>query len=128
MDDEIGGIGRVYFSKGVIGSGAYGNNMLFDEDSYVQRYGSYKASFRTFITKFQQDFPDYYWNQFTLGVSSGFTKAGIIRKDTSIKTYVYCILGVQAQTRSRILEDTIGLEAQQQFISPVEDCISTTDC
>ena len=53
-------------------------------------------------------------------------QAGIIRIDSSIKTYVYCILGAQAQTRTRILEDTTGLETQQQLISLVEDCINTT--
>ena len=63
---------------------------------------------------------------FTLDVASGFTRAGIIQIDSSTKTYVYCILGAQAQTRSCILEDTIGLELQQQFTSLGEDCINTT--
>ena len=124
VDDGFGNLCRLYSSKGLIGSGVYNSSMIFDEDSYVSRYGSYKASFRSFIAKFQQDFPDYYWDQFTLDISSGFTKAGILRIDSSIKTYVYCILGAQAQTR-RILENTTGLESQQQFNSYVEDSIDS---
>ena len=58
-------------------------------------------------------------------MSSGFTKEGILRIYGSIQTYVYCILASQAQTKCRILENTTGLEAQQQFISLVEDCIDT---
>ena len=104
VDDGISdGLGRAYSSKGLLGSGVYDSSMLFNEATYVLKYGSYKASFRTFIAKFQQDFPDYFWNQnFTLDESSGFTKEGILRVDSSIKAYVCCILGAQAQTKTRI--------------------------
>ena len=127
VDDGISdGLGRAYSSKGLLGSGAYDSSMLFNEEiRNLLKYISYKASFRTFSAKFQQDFPDYFWNQFTLDVSSGFTKEGILRFDSSMKTYFYCILEAQAQTKSRILEHTTGLETQQQFISLVEDCINT---
>ena len=75
--------------------------------------------------KLQQDFPSHFWQEFTLDISSGFTEAGILRIDSSINTYIYWILAAQAQTRSRILEQTTGIESQIQFISLVEDCINT---
>ena len=56
VDDGNGGHGRAHSWKGLIGSGVYNSSMIFDEDSYVSRYGSYQA--RTFIAKFQKDFPD----------------------------------------------------------------------
>jgi len=39
------------------------------------------------------------WKQFILEKSKGLTKAGMVRIDDSIRTYVYCILGSQAQMR-----------------------------
>ena len=75
--------------------------------------------------KLQQDFPSYFWQQFTLDISSGFTEAEIPRIDSSIKTFIYCILAAQVQTRSCTLEQTTGLESQMQFISLVEDCVNT---
>ena len=52
--------------------------------------------------------------------SQGFTKAGIIRLDDSIRTYVYCVLGSQAQTRSSILTSK---EMQQYFVDLFEQNI-----
>ena len=57
------------------------------------------------------------WKQFMIEESQGFTKAGIIRLDDSIRTYVYCILGSQAQTRSSILTSK---ETQQYFVDLLE--------
>ena len=57
------------------------------------------------------------WKQFMIEESQGFTKAGIIRLDDSIRTYVYCILGSQAQTRSSILTSK---ETQQHFVDLLE--------
>ena len=42
VDDGFGDLGRAYSSKGLIGSGVYNSSMIFDEDSNVSRYRSYK--------------------------------------------------------------------------------------
>ena len=57
------------------------------------------------------------WVQFILEKSLGFTRAGVIRIDDSIKAYVYCILGSQTQTRSNIIK---SLECQQNFVDLLE--------
>ena len=43
------------------------------------------------------------WTTFVLDKSEGFTQAGVERLNDSIRTYVWAILGAQAQTRSNIL-------------------------
>ena len=43
------------------------------------------------------------WTTFVLDKSEGFTQAGVERLNDSIHTYVWAILGAQAQTRSNIL-------------------------
>jgi hypothetical protein len=62
------------------------------------------------------------WKQFMLEKSEGFTKAGITRIDDSIRTYVYCILGAQALTRSSILTSP---ETQQYFTNLLEQNIKS---
>jgi hypothetical protein len=57
------------------------------------------------------------WKQFMIEKSQGFTKAGVVRLDDSIRTYVYCVLGSQAQTRSSILTSK---ETQQYFVDLLE--------
>ena len=56
------------------------------------------------------------WTRFVLDKSEGFTQAGVERLDDSIYTYVWAILGAQAQTRSNILKTTTGFDAQKQFL------------
>ena len=60
------------------------------------------------------------WKQFILEKSRGFTKAGMVRIDESIRAYVYCVLGPQAQTRSNILTSA---ETQQNFVDLLEQSI-----
>ena len=62
------------------------------------------------------------WKQFLLEKSNGFTKAGLVRLDDSIRTYVYCTLGAQAQTRSNILHSA---ETQQYFVNLLEQNIKS---
>ncbi len=57
------------------------------------------------------------WKEFTL--------AGISRINDSIRTYVWAILGAQAQTRSSILGSGKALDAQKQFLANVEDAINS---
>ena len=62
------------------------------------------------------------WKHFLLEKSERITRAGFIRLDDSIRAYVYCILGAQAQTRSSILNSP---ETQQTFVDLLEKNISS---
>ena len=63
------------------------------------------------------------WTTFVLDKSEGFTQAGVERLNDSIRTYVWAILGAQAQTRSNILKTGKGFDAQKQFLGNIEDTI-----
>lgn len=62
------------------------------------------------------------WKQFIPEKSEGFTRAGAVRIDDSIRNYVHCVLGSQAQTRSNILR---SLETQQYFVDLLEENIKS---
>ena len=65
------------------------------------------------------------WTTFILDKSDGFTQAGVERLNDTIRTYVWAILGAQAQTRSNILKAGTGFDAQKQFLANVEDAIAS---
>ena len=65
------------------------------------------------------------WTTFVLDKSEGFTQAGVERLYDSIRTYVWAILGAQAQTRSNILKTGTGFDAQKQFLANIEDAIAS---
>ena len=71
--------------------------------------------------KFQNaDYKPY--NYFVLENSTGFTQAGLGRLNRSIKAYVYCVLGSQADTRVSIANSGgAGQETRQKMISLLED-------
>ncbi len=62
------------------------------------------------------------WKQFIPSKSDGFTRSGAVRIDDSIRNYVHCILGSQAQTRSSILK---SFETQQYFVDLLEQNIKS---
>ena len=62
------------------------------------------------------------WKQFIPSKTDAFTRSGTVRLDDSIRNYVHCILGSQAQTRSSILK---SLETQQYFIDLLEQNIKS---
>ena len=62
------------------------------------------------------------WKQFIPVKSDGFTRSGAVRLDDSIRNYVHCILGSQAQTRSNILK---SFETQQYFVDLLEQNIKS---
>ena len=64
------------------------------------------------------------WTTFVVDKSEGFTQAGVERLNDSIRTYVWAILGAQAQTRSNILKTGTGFDAQKQFLASIEDAIA----
>ena len=65
------------------------------------------------------------WTTFVLYKSEGFTQAGVERINDSICTYVWVILGAQAQTRSNILKTGAGFDGQKQFLADIEDAIAS---
>ena len=65
------------------------------------------------------------WTTFVLDKSEGFTQAGVERLNDSIRTYVWAILGEQAQTRSNIFKTGTGFDAQKQFLANIEDAIAS---
>ena len=67
------------------------------------------------------------WSTFVLDSSKGLTQAGMARINDSIRTYVWALLGAQAQTKSRIVGKAAagGFEAQKQFLALVEDAINS---
>ena len=66
------------------------------------------------------------WSSFVLDNSQGFTAPGVERLNDSIRTYVWAILGAQAQTRSEILGAGTSFDAQKQFQANIEDAISSS--
>ena len=65
------------------------------------------------------------WTTFVLEKSEGSTQVGVERLNDSIRTYVWAILGAQAQTRSNILKTGTGFDAQKQFLADIEDAIAS---
>ena len=65
------------------------------------------------------------WTMFIPDKSEGFTQAGVERLSDSIRTYVWAILGAQAQTRSNVLKAGTGFDAQKQFLANVKDAVAS---
>ena len=65
------------------------------------------------------------WKNFIMDNSDGFTHSGLTRLNDSIRTYVWAILGAQAQTRTSILGTGTAFDAQKQFMMNVEDAINS---
>ena len=56
------------------------------------------------------------WTMFILDKSEGFTQAVVERLNDSIRTYVWAILGAQAQTRSNILKAGTGFVRRSKAV------------
>jgi len=65
------------------------------------------------------------WKTFVLDKSEGFTHPGVERLNDSIRTYVWSVLGAQAQTRAGIIGVGTAFDAQKQFLANVESSISS---
>ena len=65
------------------------------------------------------------WMKFIKDDSDGLTKTGQVLLQSAIESYVYCILGAQAQTRWPIVgQGAKSLQTQQIFHRLVQDTIS----
>ena len=62
------------------------------------------------------------WTMFIPDKSEGFTQAGVERLNDSIRTYVWAILGAQAQTRSNILKAGTGVRRSKAVPSQRRRC------
>ena len=62
---------------------------------------------------------------FVLDEGKGFTQAGIVRINDSIRTFVWAILGAQSQARTSILGKGKAFDAQRQFLANVETAINS---
>jgi hypothetical protein len=68
------------------------------------------------------------WTHYIPMDGEGFTRVGIVRLNDTIRTYIYCILGSQAQTRSPIVgRGGTSLDAQKQFRVLLEDSINQSE-
>ena len=65
------------------------------------------------------------WVKFILDETRGFTDIGIERINDSIQTYVYAVLGAQAQVKTRFLVPGTGLDAKREFLNMLEACIDS---
>ena len=65
------------------------------------------------------------WSTFVLDKGKGFTQPGIERLNDSIRTYVWCILSSQSQTRTNIVKSGTRFDAQKQFLANLEDAINS---
>jgi len=89
---------------------------------YVPGYTSFNHRSRVPLMSIEQKHGNA-WTTFILDEGKGFTQAGVERLNDSIRTYVWCILGAQAQTRSNIT----SFDSQKQFLNNLEDAISSAD-
>ena len=65
------------------------------------------------------------WTTFMLDKSNGFTHAGLVRINESIRMFVWALLGAQSQTRAEILKVGTGFDAQKQFLVNIQDAINS---
>ena len=121
------GLGRVYFYAHRLGyvpvqDGHYDSEKM----SFTER----TTSDVLHVDYIKQDTPaaEQAWKTFIFDKSEGFTQPGVERLNDSIRTYVWAILGAQAQTRTGILAlrgNTTSFDAQKQFLANIEDAISS---
>ena len=76
------------------------------------------------IKRIHQGLPNNAWNQFVLETSNGFTNTRLDRIDKSIRVYVWCILGAQSNSKSRISKDDVASATKSQFSILLEQCIN----
>ena len=125
-DSNSGGLGTVYqYNHGYQPKGSWNRNrMRFQPDSSLSANNSlWSREHIDYIAEGPE--ADEAWSSFILDKSQGFTAPGVERLNDSIRTYVWAILGAQAQTRSAILGAGTSFDAQKQFLANVEDAISS---
>ena len=112
--DKNHGMGTLYL---------WGVHRRYDYDWYPP-YTSFTYGTTTHLGSIEQEHKNA-WTTFILDKSEGFTRPGVERINESVRTYVWCVLGAQAQTRSNIMDQSTGFDAQKQYLSNLEDRISS---
>ena len=116
------GLGSIYWN----GDKIHGNGFIEHRNHFALPDKHYSFSDSLRIAKIQrivQD--DSGWEYFIGSKESNLTQPGMVRLNDSIRTYIYCILGAQAEARTAIV-GSFGteLDAQKQFKSLLEDSIN----
>jgi len=82
----------------------------------------YRVNLNSEIVRYSK----YEWTRFIPKTGKGLTRAGMVRINESIRTYIYCVLGSQVLTRSPVIgQSGLSFGAQKEFLALVEDSIST---
>ena len=125
-DSNSRGLGTVYqYNHGYQPKGSWNQSrMRFQPDSSLSANSSLWA--REHVSYISQGpEADEAWSSFILDNSQGLTAPGVERLNDSIHTYVWAILGAQAQIRTSILGSGTAFDAQNQFLANREDAISS---
>ena len=116
------GLGTMQF----MGHFIHGNGYIEHRNNYAlpdKHYTFSQSHYIAKIERIQQN--NYGWEYFIQAKFQKLTQPGIVRLNDSIRTYVYCILASQAETRSAIIgQFGTELDAQKQFIKLLEDSIN----
>ena len=119
------GLGRVYNYWTNDGYHIYGDGTYYEKSMTFAGTQTSPGALHIDYIKQDSDDANHMWGTFVLDVSQGFTQSGVERINDSIRTYVWDILGAQAQTRSQILGIGTAFDAQKQFLANLEDTISS---
>ena len=96
------------------------------DGSYVKGITSFNTRSRVPLLYIKQKHSNA-WTGFILDTSQGFTRAGVERLNDSIRTFVWCVLSAQAETRSNIVKVSSRFDTQKQFLSNLEDAIDSRE-
>ena len=113
--DKNHGLGSLYV-------GAQGVHNLYT-GAYVPGITSFNHRAREVLKSIEQEHPNA-WTTFILDEGKGFTQAGVERVNDSIRTYVWCILSAQAQSRSNIIK---SFGSQKQCLVNLENAINSAE-
>jgi hypothetical protein len=89
--------------------------------TYGNQWGGWLSGVWVKHCKVVQDTDDG-WTRFMLQKSNGFTRAGIVRINDSIRMYIYCLLGAQPRT-AIIGQSGMSPNTPKQFVENLYDAI-----
>ena len=136
VDKTSGGLGTAYYGGGRVVPGKnYDDHILTNFGRYAGATymgfglpdppkGSGHSSTYTVEYIRQSKETSNAWTTFIKDKTS-FTEAGIIKINETVRTFVFSLLGAQAQTKTSVLTPGTGLDARRQFAVIVEDVINT---
>jgi len=115
------GLGTAYF----MGYAIHGNGYIEHRSNYALPDKHYTFAESQHIAKIQRIQQGNDGWKYFITPKDALTNPGIVRLNDSIRTYLYCVLGAQAETRSAIVgQFGTELDAQKQFVKLLEDSIN----